>query len=179
MDEMRQQHSFTASRFLRWPRFRKKTAAADLSAVLRKQIERQFLYRGVALIEVKTITLNQPEAAAVVEVMARPLYQDDSRLRYKTWAQLFVEQVFEDAAKVLWTTWTQAPTLECVSVYVYRRPLFSLKTAGAPVLRVRAAGAQRRETVLRWNKTAPLALLQQCELEYALDPRYGLRCLSE
>lgn len=176
---MPQQYSFTIARFPRWLSFRKHTAVPDLSATLRKQIERQFLYRGASLIEVKTITLNQPEAAAVVEVMARPLYQDDSRLKYKAWAQLFVEQVFEDTANVLWTVWTQAPTLACISVYVYRRRLSPMETTETPILRVRAAGARLRDTVLRWKKTAPLALLQQCEVEYALDFRQGLRCLQE
>lgn len=157
----------------------RRDGAPDQSATLTKQIERQFMYRGAPLLEVRTITLEQEKTSAVAEIVARPLYQDDSRLKYKTWAQLFAEQVFEDTAKVLWILWTQTPTLEQISLRVYSRPLSDLHTTDNLILRVRAAGAHLKTTVQQWKKHAPLALLHKCETVYEFDPRSGLRPLQE
>ncbi len=137
------------------------------------------MYRGAPLVEVKTIALEQEKTSAVIEILARPLYQDDSRLKYRTWAQLFAEQVFEDTAKVLCILWMQAPTLEQISLRVYYRSPSDLHAAANLILRVRAAGADLRTTVQQWKKHAPLALLRQCEIVYEFEPRFGLRPLQE
>lgn len=156
----------------------RKGGALDLSATLTKQIERQFLYRGAPLVEVRAITLEQEKTIAAVEILAQPLYQDDSRLKHKTWAQAFAEQVFEDTAKVLWILWTQAPTLEQISLRVYYRSPSDLHATDNLILCVRAAGADLRTTVQQWKKHAPLALLRQCKIVYEFDPHCGLSPLQ-
>ncbi|MBI3757272.1 MAG: hypothetical protein HY267_04775, partial [Deltaproteobacteria bacterium] len=87
--------------------------------------------------------------------------------------------VFEDTAKVLCILWTQAPTLEQISLRVYYRPPSDLHAADNLILYVCAAGADLRATVQQWKKHAPLALLHQCETVYEFDPRSGLRPLQE
>jgi hypothetical protein len=173
------QSFLAAPRFPEWLSFRKKGHGADPASHLLKRIEREFLYRGTPLLAVKAITISPNSTAVNVEIIARPLYQDDSRLKYKSWAQLFTEQVFEDAAKVLWTIWNSHPTLEHISLQMYRRLLDDLAATDGPILSVRAAGADLRTKVLQWKKHAPFALLQQCEIAYELDPRLGLRPLHD
>lgn len=169
---------FARVRLPRWLR-RKETSEEDVRSELQRLIEREFLYRGAPLVQVTTLTLSGNNTAVHVEFTARPLYQNDSRLKFKSWGQLFIEQVFEDTAKVLRTLWTRKPTLHSVSLKVLRRSLPAPEAADETILLLRATGAATRGIVLRGSKTSPSVLLQQCEVRYEPDPRLGLRALHE
>jgi hypothetical protein len=169
---------FASPQFTRWL-FRGGKRSDSSPSSLRKAIEREFLYRGVSALEIKELTLAPDCKAAHAEFYSRPLYQNDERLKYKPWAQLFTEQVLGDTAKVLWATWTHLPTLDVITLKVLRRPLPAPTATDDTILRLRATGEATKEKVLRWSKTSPLALLQQCEMHYQLDPRLGLRALKE
>ncbi|HEV8713834.1 MAG TPA: hypothetical protein VGX03_13540 [Candidatus Binatia bacterium] len=175
---METQGFFASPRFVRWLHRGGKRSESS-SASLRKAIEREFLYRGVSALAIKELTLAADHKGAYVEFYARPLYQHDERLKYKPWAQLFAEQVLEDAARVLRTTWTHLPSLDIITLKVLRRPLSTPGATDDPILLVRATGEATKESVLRWSKTSAVALLQQCEMRYELDPRLGLRALQE
>ena len=80
---------------------------------------------------------------------------------------------------MLWATWTHIPLLDVITLKVLRRPLSAPGATDEPILLVRATGEAAKERVLRWSKTSAVALLQQCEIHYELDPRLGLRALQE
>ena len=175
---MVRQSFFTSPRFPHWLS-KRGSRAEDLGSDLRKRIEREFLYRGAPLLQVKTLTLTQNNTMAYVEFIARLLYQNDNRLQHKPWAQLFIEQTFEDTAKVLRTLWTRVPGLDSITLKVLRRPLPAPEAAEDTILLLRATGVATRDIVLRGSKTSPSVLLQQCEVRYEPDPRLGLRALKE
>ncbi|MBI3799474.1 MAG: hypothetical protein HY268_21215 [Deltaproteobacteria bacterium] len=146
---------------------------------LRKCIEREFLDRGAPLVQVRTMILSKDHSAAYVEFMARSLYQNDGRLKPTPGGQFFLEQTFADAAKMLWALWTHAPTLDSITLKVFRRPLLTTETKEEAILLLRATDKVLKDEALNWGKTSPLALLQQGELQCELDPRLGLRAMKE
>lgn len=154
-------------------------SATDPTSFLQTAIEREFLYRGSSTLEIKSLTLDTKSKTAGVEWYTRPLSQNDDRLRYKPWAQLFIEQTLEDTAKVLKTTWTQLPNLAIITLKVWRRPLLPQNAPEESVVLLRATGEVCRQAVLSWGKTNPTSLLQHCEVGYEIDPRLGLRGLAE
>jgi hypothetical protein len=171
------QSFFTSSRLPRWLSLRE-SPKEDPGAGLRKCIERAFLYRGSPLVQAKTVILSKDHTAAYIEFTARPLYQEDSRLKYKLWGQLFIEQTFDDTAKVLWTVWTRIPTLDSVTLKVFRCPSPTAESEEAIVL-LRARSKLLKDKILNSGKASPTALLQHCEIHCEPDPRVGLRTLKE
>jgi len=145
---------------------------------LRKCIEREFLYRGAPLVQVKAVILSKDHTAAYIEVTARPLYQDDSRLKHKSWGQMFIEQTFDDTAKVLRIIWTRTPMLDSITLKVFRCPSPTVETEEAIVL-LRARGKILKDKVLHSSKISSNLLLQHCEIHCEPDPRLGLRALKE
>src|SRR5215510_2452897 len=136
----------------------------DPDSDLRKCIEREFLYRGAPLVQVRTVILSKDHTAAYVEFIARPLYHNDNRLKHKPQGQFFLEQTFADTAKVLWALWTHARTLDSITLKVFRRPFLTTETKEEAILLLRATGTVLKDKVLNWGKTSPLTLLRQCEL---------------
>ena len=164
------------SRFFDWL-YGSRKGAADLSITLRKAIEREFLYRGSPSLEITSLAV--VGNAASLKWYARPIYQNDDRLRYKPWAALFAEQTLEDTAKVLRTTWTHRPQLEYITLKVLQRSLRTLPHAETVIVLLQAAGETSRQAVLDWRKTRLCGLLRYCEMRYDIDPQRGLRGLSE
>ena len=149
----------------------------DPGADLRKRIEREFLSRGAPLVQVKTVILSRDHTAVYVEFTARPLYRDDGRLKHKPWGRLFLEQTFDDTAKVLRTVWIRTPTLDSITLKVFRCPSPVAETEEALVL-LRARGKILKDKVLS-SKTSASLLLKHCEIRCEPDPKLGLRALKE
>jgi hypothetical protein len=152
---------------------------AHPASSLQTAIERQFLYRGSSTLEIKRLTLDAENRIATAEWYARLLYQTDDRLKYKPWAQLFMEQTLEDTAKVLKAVWSQLPTLEDITLRVWRQFLPPHHAAEEVIVRLHAAGEDCRQATLNWGKTNFIGLLRKCEVGYEVDPRLGLRGLTE
>jgi hypothetical protein len=137
-------------------------------------IEQEFLYRGASMLAVRRVTLS--DATLHVEYEARPLYHDDPRLRYATWAHFFADQTLRDAAHVVRTVARHAPHLDALTVLVRRGTLPAERDA--PVLAVRVGSEGLRNAAGERGARASLTVLQHCALRYQIDPLLGLATLD-
>jgi hypothetical protein len=151
----------------------------DPGSDLRKCIAREFLSRGTPLAQVRTVILSKDHTAAYLEFTARPLDQNDNRLKHKPWGQLFIEQTFDDTARVIRAIWACTPILDSITLKVFRCPSPQEKTKPEAILLVRARGTVLKDKVLHSNRTFLPAILQHCRIHCEPDPRLGLRALKE
>jgi hypothetical protein len=149
------------------------------AARLCKAIEREFLYRGVSTLVIDAVQLAEHGQTATIEFSARPLYGGDVRLQHKSWAQVYVEQVLQDAVRVVRVAWIEAPALASIVVRVARRSHGAHEGPEGTILMLRASGTTTKQAVLRWGKTAPAAILAHAELRYDFDAQWGLGVLRD
>lgn len=138
-------------------------------------IRQEFLYRGASLIAVRRVTL--ADARLDVEYDARPLYRDDPRLRYATWAHFFADQTLRDAAHVVRTLVRHLPTVEALTLHVRRGTVGA--ECEALVLVVCAVADGLRAAALERGARASLTVLRHCDVRYQLDPQLGLATLVD
>jgi hypothetical protein len=88
----------------------------DSSAIdaLSRRINRQFLYRGASTLELRSVAIDERNAA--VAFYARPIFPNDRRIQHRTREAAFAEQLFDDTLKVLDTTWRFLTEIDSVTI---------------------------------------------------------------
>jgi hypothetical protein len=144
----------------------------DAATAIGRHIERSFLYRGSSSLQLRRLEV----AGGRVDVAfyARPAFAGGSRTGHRDREQVFAEQLFADAVRVLEAVWEAAPDVTVATLEVWTHPV-NAPDAELRLLATSATALQARHLLGRrgpaW-RLAPLERLRRLPTRVRID-RHG------